>query len=78
MLIADVGTMSESDLAKPLFFFDMQSLFVAIFLVFCCLSLICCKRVFSSLCIGSVICDFIYKAGRKSISRESDFAKKVL
>jgi hypothetical protein len=39
------------------------------FLVLYCLSLIYCKRVSSSLCIGSAVCGFIYKAGRKPVSR---------
>jgi hypothetical protein len=30
-----------------------------------------CKRFFSSPCIGSAVCSFIYKAGRKPVSRRN-------
>jgi hypothetical protein len=51
----------RSDVAGGKFWFFFALLFI--------FNLLCIKRVSSSPCIGSVVCGFIYKAGRKSVLR---------
>jgi hypothetical protein len=40
---------------------------VVLLLLFCFISDLLCNRIFSTLCIISVVSDFIYKAGQKFV-----------